>query len=354
MAFVNYNNKEITVKIVYYGPALSGKTTCLKYIYASKEFVKKGKLITLDTDGDRTLFFDFLPLEIGKLGDYSIKIQLYTVPGQVSYDTTRKVVLQGADGIVFVADSQVVVRQQNIDSLENLKKNLELNNISFTEIPVIFQYNKRDLREILPVDDLNDDLNPENKSFFPTVATSGENIFEALHAIMKLVILYLKNKLTIFRKDKTVMFSREEITSTDSAKDETKSEIENSEKIPQEGISEEIFELSSPIEDKSNVSGESPSGNSVFNLDDANLLDSKDLDLEIPEVELDQQLSVESKLTETPDKFIEDRIAEPNQGSDSNSGSRVRNIEIPVEIKIPEDNDEIRINLNLKIILKRK
>ena len=130
MAFVNYNNKEITVKIVYYGPALSGKTTCLKYIYSNKEFQKKGKLITLDTDGDRTLFFDFLPIEIGQLGDYSIKMQLYTVPGQVAYDATRKLVLQGADGVVFIADSQVIMRDQNIESFDNLKENLKANNIS--------------------------------------------------------------------------------------------------------------------------------------------------------------------------------------------------------------------------------
>ena len=117
MAFVNYNNREITVKIVYYGPALSGKTTCLKEIFKNTEFKKKGKLITLDTDGDRTLFFDFLPIEIGKLGDYSIKVQLYTVPGQVAYNTTRKLVLQGSDGIVFVADSQIEMREKNIITL---------------------------------------------------------------------------------------------------------------------------------------------------------------------------------------------------------------------------------------------
>ncbi|HNX97632.1 MAG TPA: gliding-motility protein MglA, partial [Candidatus Aminicenantes bacterium] len=114
MAFVNYNNKEITAKIVYYGPALSGKTSCIRYIYNDNQVGNKGKLITLDTDGDRTLFFDFLPLEIGKVGNFAIKIQLYTVPGQVAYDTTRKLVLQGADGIVFVADSQVVMREQNV------------------------------------------------------------------------------------------------------------------------------------------------------------------------------------------------------------------------------------------------
>ncbi len=165
MAFVNYNNKEITVKIVYYGPALSGKTTCLQYIYEGGAYKKKGKLITLDTDGDRTLFFDFLPIEIGKLGDYSIKIQLYTVPGQVAYNTTRKLVLQGSDGIVFVADSQMVMRDQNVDSFNNLQENLKANNIVFAETPLIFEYNKRDLKEILPLDILNQDLNPENKAW---------------------------------------------------------------------------------------------------------------------------------------------------------------------------------------------
>jgi len=214
MAFVNYNNKEITAKIVYYGPALSGKTTCLRYIFTCEEVENKGKLITLDTDGDRTLFFDFLPMEIGKLGNYSIKIQLYTVPGQVAYDTTRKLVLQGADGVVFVADSQVILREQNIESFTNLKKNLKLNNLQFEKMPLIFQFNKRDLKEILPINSLNKDLNPDNKSFFPTVATNGENVLEGLHAIIKLVILHLKNQLSIFQKDKTVMFSREEITSS--------------------------------------------------------------------------------------------------------------------------------------------
>ncbi len=214
MAFVNYNNKEITAKIVYYGPALSGKTTCLRYIFNSDEVENKGKLITLDTDGDRTLFFDFLPMEIGKLGNYSIKIQLYTVPGQVAYDTTRKLVLQGADGVVFVADSQVIMREQNNESFTNLKKNLKLNNLQFDKMPLIFQFNKRDLKEILPITALNKDLNPDNKSFFPTVATNGENVLEGLHAIIKLVIMHLKNQLSIFQKDKTVMFSREEITSS--------------------------------------------------------------------------------------------------------------------------------------------
>lgn len=207
MAFVNYNNKEITVKIVYYGPPLSGKTTCLQYIYNNKEFKKKGKIITLDTDGDRTLFFDFLPIEIRKLRDYSIKMQIYTVQGQVRDEITRKLVLQGADGVVFVADSQGVMQEQNISSLKNLKEDLKANKISFAEIPLIFQYNKRDLREILPIEVLNKDLNPDNKPFFATIGTSGENLFEALHTIMKMGIIYLRIKLPVFHNDATNDFS---------------------------------------------------------------------------------------------------------------------------------------------------
>jgi signal recognition particle receptor subunit beta len=274
MAFVNYNNKEITVKIVYYGPALSGKTTCLKYIYSCPEFGNKGKLITLDTDGDRTLFFDFLPLEIGKLGDYSIKIQLYTVPGQVSYDTTRKLVLQGADGIVFVADSQVALREQNIQSYNNMKKNLELNKISPQEIPVILEYNKRDLREILPIDELNKDLNPENKSFFPTIATSGENILEALHAIMKMVIIYLKNKLSVFQKDKTVMFSRDEITSKAHKEEKLVKDFQDTDAELQEDTEkEEVFELSDSMNAQPSRYDTSPKSGEVFNLDMDDILE---------------------------------------------------------------------------------
>ncbi len=243
MAFVNYNNKEITIKIVYYGPAFSGKNTCFQYIYSSKAFRRKGKLITLDTDGEGTLFFDFSSSEIGKLGDYSIKMQLYTTPGQVEYNTTRKLVLQGTDGVVFVADSQVVMREQNIDSFKNLKENLKANKISYNELPLIFLYNKRDLKNILPVEVLNKDLNHDKKPFFPTIDTTGENILEALNTIMKMVIIYLKSKLTVFQKDKTVMFSREEATDTISMKNNIKKELEDAEAFNKYDEEEEIFEL---------------------------------------------------------------------------------------------------------------
>lgn len=353
MAFVNYNNKEITVKIVYYGPALSGKTTCLQYIYDSGEYRKKGKLITLDTDGDRTLFFDFLPIEIGKLGDYSIKMQLYTVPGQVAYNTTRKLVLQGSDGIVFVADSQVVMREQNVDSFNNLKENLKANNISYEETPLIFQYNKRDLRETLPIDILNKDLNPENKAFFPTIGTTGENILEGLHTIMKIVIIHLKNKLSIFQKDKTVMFSRDEITDSIAKKttpkpaaappppskpttrpqpDMVKStpdplpfpEPEPLVQNKMDTEKEEIFELSSPMADEpppvddfvpEPVSPPPPAPDEdIFNLGEESRFVSDEGDFDVPEVVLKDELGGDEAKAATAPNIDSSAAMKPPMG----------------------------------------
>jgi signal recognition particle receptor subunit beta len=358
MAFVNYNNKEITVKIVYYGPALSGKTTCLKYIYSCPEFGNKGKLITLDTDGDRTLFFDFLPLEIGKLGDYSIKIQLYTVPGQVAYDTTRKLVLQGADGIVFVADSQMAIRDQNLESWNNMKKNLELNNISPTEIPIVLQYNKRDLKEILPIDELNKDLNPDNKSFFPTVATTGENILEGLHASMKLVIIYLKNRLSVFQKDKTVMFSRDEITSkADKGKGGKKEFYDTDVEVEEDTEKEEVFELSTPMGGEGPGTTRRPEKEEeVFSLDEINILDDSGEEIDEPDMVLDGS-------------FLEDEGGgpgtEPKKGkgggearvreleTEINIPSDTKEVDVPVHITIPKNRDEVRLKLNLHIVFKK-
>jgi signal recognition particle receptor subunit beta len=394
MAFVNYNNKEITVKIVYYGPALSGKTTCLKYIYDSGEYRKKGKLITLDTDGDRTLFFDFLPIEIGKLGDYAIKIQLYTVPGQVAYNTTRKLVLQGSDGIVFVADSQVVMREQNINSFQNLKDNLKANNIPIEETPLIFHYNKRDLKETLPTDLLNKDLNPDNKAFFTTVGTTGENVLEGLHAIMKSVLIYLKNKLTVFQKDRTVMFSRNEATDSiskdsktqkkpvkdDASRDEmeleeprSKSDTEKEEifeldvqlPLDSEPMKTQPFPIPKKIKEKEKAKEEEEE---IFNLGDESRFEGESL--EVPEAIIadelggDEKEKVEPINKGKPGKGRAVEILEPEEEDFEEIGKEYEIIpekevavnvpNIPINIKIPEGKDEIKINLNLQIVIKKK
>lgn len=358
MAFVNYNNKEITAKIVYYGPALSGKTTCLRYIFNNDEIENKGKLITLDTDGDRTLFFDFLPMEIGKLGNYSIKIQLYTVPGQVAYDTTRKLVLQGADGVVFVADSQVVMRDQNSESFTNLKKNLKLNNLQFEKIPLIFQFNKRDLKEILPISALNNDLNADNKAFFPTVATNGENVLEGLHAIIKLVIMHLKNQLSIFQKDKTVMFSREEITSSASKPEEKEVAFKDlsADKPPGDTDQEEVFELSSPMIDAVD-SLKNEAEEDIFNLEEIQEIRPEPADIDIPEIDFAEE---ERRDTDAL-PFPAAETAPAAKTSDDETGDlprtaapAVQSYELPITLEIPDGPDNMQLHLLLKITLKKK
>ncbi|MDY0295954.1 MAG: hypothetical protein RB296_01440 [Acidobacteriota bacterium] len=355
MAFVNYNNKEITVKIVYYGPALSGKTTSLRYIYASRSLKKKGKLITLDTDGDRTLFFDFLPLEIGRLGEYSVKIQLYTVPGQVAYDTTRKLVLQGADGIVFVADSQVSVREQNIASFKNMKRNLALNNISYSEIPIILQYNKRDLREILPVDDLNRDLNSDNKPFFPTVATSGENIIESLHTIMRLVVISLKNRLSVFQKDKTVMFSRDEITtsSPEPPEPDEVSPVGVSEMDAADTESEDVFELDSPIEGA--IASVEEDEEAIFDLGDESVLPTAENEIiEVPD--FDHELdSTSPPLEDARKPGGQDSTDYWEDKADGGIRVRVNDAEsravIPVTVVLPKGTDRAQVDIHLSLTI---
>lgn len=195
MALLNYATKEITIKIVYYGPGLSGKTTNLQHLHSVFEPAKRGKLLSLATEADRTLFFDFLPLQLGKISDFSIRFQLYTVPGQVRYNATRKLVLKGADAIVFVADSQREVREQNIESLQNMRDNLIANNINPDDLPMLLQYNKRDLVNILSTDELDTDLNKNGKyEHSEAIAINGDGVEETLHRITKLAIKGISEK----------------------------------------------------------------------------------------------------------------------------------------------------------------
>jgi signal recognition particle receptor subunit beta len=194
MALFNYATKEITLKIVYYGPGLSGKTTNLQHLHSILNPETKGKLLSLATEADRTLFFDFLPVEIGKIRDFSIRFQLYTVPGQVRYNATRKIVLKGADAVVFVADSQREMKEQNIDSFANMRDNLFSNNINPDEIPIVFQYNKRDLKNICTVDDLNMDLNRYHGNFIEASAITGIGVEDTFKLITKLLLKHISRK----------------------------------------------------------------------------------------------------------------------------------------------------------------
>ena len=190
MSLVNYATREITCKIVYYGPGRSGKTTNLHYIYGQVPEDRKGKMVSLATQTDRTLFFDFLPLDLGAISGFSTKFQLYTVPGQVYYQATRKLVLQGADGVVFVADSQSRQLEENIESFQDLHANLAGQNIDPRVMPLVVQYNKQDLPKglILPVAELSDAINFRGVPEFASDALHGPGVFETLRGISEIVL----------------------------------------------------------------------------------------------------------------------------------------------------------------------
>jgi signal recognition particle receptor subunit beta len=202
MAIVNLKKRQIECKIVYYGPARCGKTTNLEYIHKAFKKQVKGNLVSINTDGDRTLFFDFLPMELGKLMGCDVRVQLYTVPGQVRYASTRKLVLRGADGIIFVADSLEVRREKNMLALKDLQQNLKEYNVSIFEVPLVMQYNKRDLTDanikLMPMEQMQHDLNRQLKvPAFPSSALIGDGVGKSLNACLKLVLKALQKELNL-------------------------------------------------------------------------------------------------------------------------------------------------------------
>ena len=194
MVLFNYSTKELTAKVVYYGAGLCGKTTNLQWIHEKLPIKNKGKMLSLATETDRTLFFDFLPIEIGTIRGMRTRIQLYTVPGQVFYNATRRMVLKGADCVVFVCDSQEAVVEANLESFENLRENLRANEIDPDEVPIVLQYNKRDLPNALPIEILNERLNPRNYPFYEAVAVKGIGVEDTLKGVTKMVFKSLSAK----------------------------------------------------------------------------------------------------------------------------------------------------------------
>ena len=194
MSFINYAAREINCKLVYYGPGLCGKTTNLQHIYKKVDPGAKGKLISLATETERTLFFDFLPLELGTIRGFKTRFHLYTVPGQIFYEASRRLILKGADGVVFVADSQLERMEANIQSLADMQQHLADQGIDPDKIPLVIQYNKRDLKNAVPIDELQKALNPRNLPWFEAVAPQGIGVFETLKAIAKVVMQELQKK----------------------------------------------------------------------------------------------------------------------------------------------------------------
>jgi signal recognition particle receptor subunit beta len=192
VSFINYSSREINCKIVYYGPGLCGKTTNLQYIFRRTNPEQKGKLISLATETERTLFFDFLPLALGDIKGFRVRFHLYTVPGQVFYAASRKLILKGVDGVVFVADSQVERMEANMESLDDLAINLAEQGYELTKLPFTIQYNKRDLPNVAPLENMNTLLNPRNIPSFEAVAVLGSGVFETLKNVAKQVLIELK------------------------------------------------------------------------------------------------------------------------------------------------------------------
>lgn len=209
MVLINKAINEVTVKLVYYGPGLCGKTTNLEKVYSNPKLENKGKMISMSTETDRTLFFDFMPMELGTIAGQKVRVQLYTVPGQVFYDATRKLVLRGADGVVFVADSQSSMRESNIDSLENLRTNLRLNRIDPEKIALVFQYNKRDLPNVDSVDDMTEYMQSGRAPVVEAAAINGVGVTATLRAAVVRILDNLKNKVD------TTLHDEPELTAPD-------------------------------------------------------------------------------------------------------------------------------------------
>jgi hypothetical protein len=195
MAFVNHVTKSLAIKIVYYGPGLSGKTTNLRYIYFKLDPNARGDLVCLETDTERTYFFDLLPVKAGLIKDYKVHFQLMTVPGQIFYEASRKNVVQGADGVIFVADSQIPLLDANLESFDNLRRNLLALNMDINDVPLIFQYNKRDLENLIPVETFNRLLNPRGLPFVEASAINGVGVFETLKEVAKLTVPTVRERI---------------------------------------------------------------------------------------------------------------------------------------------------------------
>ena len=348
MVLFNYATKEITAKIVYYGPGLCGKTTNLQFVYESLPTSNKSKMLSLATKTDRTLFFDFLPLDLGKIRGMRTKLQLYTVPGQVYYNSTRQLVLKGADGIVFVADSQDFALDANQESLQNLEDNLKRQGIRIREIPLVLQYNKRDLPNALPVEQLNKELNKLNAPNFASVATTGIGVEDTLKGITQLVLNHLVKKYGL---EGTEPIDREiqilNATTTDA--------------VPAEGVWEEGDEQ--PAESRPPA----PSGEAEFEMDEGDDVE----DLPLVATELLPASDQTSPFEEVPDVFdmsqpspsmavpmesIEIPLPQgvldpaPKPGADRRtSDALIREVTIPLNLSMDEIRQHRRLRLKITL-----
>lgn len=366
MVLFNYATRELTAKIVYYGPGLCGKTTNLEHIHRSLPANKKSKMLSLATKTDRTLFFDFLPIELGAIRGMKTKIQLYTVPGQVFYDATRKLVLKGADGVVFVADSQKAMMDSNVDSWQNFETNLKENGLDIQTIPLVIQYNKRDLPDVLPVKDLNKKLNTRKAPFFEASAIKGQGVQDTLKGITKLVLEALSKKHRPPKKREVLEEVQEVIQqSTEPLRpdqpavspslptvEELIQEFPGQElepidtKMTLEPVPEVSAEEYEELEEISDVSH--PGVSSKVDLS----APTQHVDVKIPEIPdviqpemLKASAELQSDLPKPLEAVVVAQSIMPNGQTDS--------IQIPVEIRVGPPGEEVRLQIAIELKIKR-
>lgn len=367
MAVFNSSTRELVLKIVYYGPALCGKTTNLEYVYSQMPEDKKGKMLSLATESDRTLFFDFLPLDLGKIQGWNLRIQLYTVPGQVFYDATRRLVLKGADGIVFVADSQRELLEANVESLKNMKENLRANGLDYQTIPLVFQYNKRDLKDILPVEELNNALNERNVPYFEAIAIQGKGVMETLKEITRLTISAIQHRITgekavpaePVQTERTEAETRELETVA-----ETEEEQESFESLPEsydqieelEPIEEipEIMDLEAEFDDLADFGHDTDAGETAISPPDDSVAESlteNETDSLVKDAHSDKKNLIEA----TPPSPSSSRDREEALILDSDAAPKTSLADMttePAEIKIEKKSDGFLVTIVLKLNIK--
>lgn len=254
MAFINYPGKKIAVKIVYYGPGLSGKTTNLKYIFSKIDPRSRGDFICLETDAERTYFFDLLPIKAGLVRDFQVQFSLMTVPGQVFYEASRRSALKGVDGIVFVADSQVPLLDSNLESFDGMRKNLLSYDIDLPTLPLVFQYNKRDLDNLIPIETFNNLLNPDKRPYIEASAVNGEGVFETLRDIAKVTIPTVKKK--VFGDDSVKGDTKKMELSFETEENPNPVEVTKVKVESQENMEKKVEELSEEMVKNQDDSGE--------------------------------------------------------------------------------------------------
>ena len=332
MVLFNYATKEITAKVVYYGPGLCGKTTNLQFIYDSLPSNNKSKMLSLATKTDRTLFFDFLPLDLGKIRGMRTKVQLYTVPGQVFYNSTRQLVLKGADGVVFVADSQESALDANLESLQNLEDNLKRQGIRIREIPLVMQYNKRDLKTALPVATLDRDLNKLGVPRYESVATTGIGVEETLRGITHLVLTTLVKKYGLEGSEPL----EKEINVLDARHDQAQPQ----ESVwDEEGAPEEVARPASPA----------PTGEMEFDLDDAIGDEVPLLETELVAGPFDLNETLPAVSIEIPLPEPATAVAEPPIVERRATDGLVKEVSIPLNLSKEELRNHRRLRLKITL-----